>query len=78
MHCKKSIAVILERLVVSLIVYESPYLWEGNLLTLAGVISTSIKPNSICKTSLVTTRDNHSLQLYENNSQNTTTRSLTP
>jgi len=75
MHCKESIAVIIERLVVSLIVYDTPYLWTVNLLTLGAV--TSIKAYSICKTPLDTSRDNHSLQLYENNSQNTTTGSLT-
>jgi hypothetical protein len=76
MHCKESIAVIIESLAVSLIVHETPNLWAVNLLTLGAV--TSINPNVVCKTSLVTSRDNHSLQLYENNSQNTTTRSLTP
>jgi hypothetical protein len=75
MHCKESIAVIIEWLVVSLIVCDTPYLWEIDLLTLGAV--TSIKPYAICKTSLARSRDNHSLQLNENKSPNTTTASLT-
>jgi hypothetical protein len=50
MHYKESIAVMIERLVVSLILCDIPYLWAVNLLTLGAV--TSIKPYAICKRSL--------------------------